>query len=77
VTTANKQHTIDGMKEQDAMPQDLPALGHMDPESMWIYAACDEASSVALAKGGLEVCRNFFAAFSFLFSFINPFPTGL
>ncbi|KAJ5774085.1 hypothetical protein N7457_008981 [Penicillium paradoxum] len=50
-----KQHTMDGMKDQDAEPQDLPALGHMDLESTWMYAACDEASSVALAKGGLEI----------------------
>ncbi|OQE21099.1 hypothetical protein PENSTE_c012G05188 [Penicillium steckii] len=49
------RHTMDGMKNQEVNPQELPALGQMDLESTWMYAACDEASSVALAKGGIEI----------------------
>jgi hypothetical protein len=67
------------MKYQDAQPQNLPALGHMDLESTWMYAACDEASSVTLAKGGLEVCvpKSFRCVLFPLSPFINLFPTGL
>ena len=46
---------MDGVKKQGFHQQHFPALGYMALESTWIYAACDEASSSMLAKGGIEV----------------------
>ena len=34
---------------------EMPALGRTDVESIWMYAACDEFSSRAIAEAGLEV----------------------
>jgi len=47
------KHTMDTLSQADL--GEMPALGKTDVESIWMYAACDEFSSRAIAEAGVEI----------------------